>query len=385
MSNLRRPVASPFLLLSLACAAFCGGAPGQESAPPRTLLQLRQGFAARMDAARKSDGAREAQLKVLAEQARELESFLEHEAKGDDVFNGRLMLVDTFLALGQADAAKTALAGFKPDKTPALALVAAAQLAQMLGEDDQRRRFVDAAIAKPAPFEERMALGMHLLTVLREVDKGDRIFADAFAAAKDDEQRARVRWYQVAALREREDRADDAYYKALDALAKEFPDTEFGSIARDRIAAAEHAPGKPPVPLHLVTTKGEKLSLRDLEGKVVILDFWASWSDAAPSIERFLQGLQEKYGDQGLRIVGISMDDVRAEYEAFVDRTKPSWPQVFDGRGVMTAPALRYNIEAPPSVMVIDRTGRIVAHNLLPIGEEEQSRVEGMVKEALAR
>ena len=46
-----------------------------------------------------------------------------------------------------------------------------------------------------------------------------------------DEERAKVRWYEVAALREREDRADDAYDKAVEALAKEFPKTVYGSIA----------------------------------------------------------------------------------------------------------------------------------------------------------
>jgi len=371
-------------LASLAALAAPGAAQ-DDGARKRTLADLRQELAARMRAARDAEKPRAAVQAALEAQARELEQFVAREATGDDVHNGRLMLADTWLALRQPDKAKEALAAIDVDKTPALALLAAAELAGAIGMDEHRARLIDAALAKKTPFQERMAIGMHLMTALQEVERGEKVFADAFAAATDDEQRAEVRWYQVAALREREDRDDEAYYKALEKLAREFPDTTWGGIARDRIKAAEHAIGKPPVPLTLTTTDGKTIALADLKGKVVILDFWASWSDHAEEVETFLRDLHETWAEKGLQIVGISLDDTRGDFEGFVSRLKLPWPQVFDGRGWLTHAALRYNVEAIPNVMVLDRAGNIVGHNLLPTNPDERKRIERMVSDAIAR
>ncbi len=357
----------------------------QEAAKPRTLAELRQHLAERFREAQKQEKPRQAVQAALGEQARELDSFLQHEAKGDDVHNGRLMLVDTYLNLGDRDKAKTALTGLDTDKAPALALIAGAQLAQVLGLKEQRQAWVDAAISKPAPFADRMALGMHLMTVLREVKKGDKIFQDALDAAKDDEERSEVRWYQVAALREREDRDDEAYYRALDELGKELPKTTWGGIARDRVQAAEHAVGKPPVPLTLTTTDGKTLSLASLHGKVVVLDFGASWSEHADATADFLLELHGKHADQGLQIVSISLDDNRAEFDTFVQRKKLPWHKVCDGRGYQTHAALRYNVEGIPVVMVLDKKGLIAGFNLLPTEERDRKRIDELIGAALAR
>jgi peroxiredoxin len=379
----------PFLRLQvlslLAVVPWLQAGWAQEPTPDRSLAELRRQLTERFRAAQAAENPRQALQQALADQARELEAFLQHEAKGDDVHNARLMLVETHLNLGDRGSAKTALTGLETDKTPALALIAGAQLADALGMREQRQAWVEAALAKPAPFAERMALGMHLLTAMQEIEKGEKVFADAFAAAKDDEERAKVRWYQAEALREREDRDDGAYYQALEALAKEYPATEFGGIARDRIAAAEHEVGKAPVPLTVTTTDGKTLKIGDLKGKVVLLDFWASWSDHAEPTADFLLDLHRRYGEQGLQIVGVSLDEVRPEFAAFVERKKLPWPQVFDGRGMMSPPALRYNVEIPPNMMVIDRQGKIAGHNLLPLGEDAQRRIEELVKAALAR
>ncbi len=372
--------AAPVCAFTLLLAALTA----QDPAPPRTLATLRMGMAERFQTAQRSPQRREAIEKVLADFATELASFLEHEAKGDDRFNGRLQLVDTYMNLRATDKARTALAALEVDDAPPMALIAGAELATALGMTAQRAAWIDAAIARPAPFEEKVAVGMHLMTSLREVAKGEKIFDDAFAAAKDDEERARVRWYQAAALREREDRADDAYYKAIEKLAADYPTTTWGGIARDHAAAAKHEVGKPPVPLTLQTTDGKTTTLAEHAGKVLVLDFTAAWSDRAPTATESLLRLYADDAARGLAILTISLDDDAAQHAAFVKERKIPWPQVCDGKGWLTHPALRYNIEAVPQAMVIDRQGNIAAMNLLTSDPLDQKRLQEAVEKALA-
>ena len=359
-------------------------ASAQDVAPPRTLAQLRMAMAERFQTAQRAPDRMEAMQKILVEFAAELAAFLQHEAKGDDRFNGRLQLVDTYMNLRDMDKAKSALAGLEVESAPPMALIAGAELATALGMDEQRRTWIDAAIAKPAPFEERVAVGMHLMTSLREIVKGEKIFTDAFAAAKDDEERARVRWYQAAAMREREDRADDDYYKAIEKLAAEFPATTWGGIARDHVAATKHEVGKPPVPLQLVSTDGKTVALADYLDKVLILDFTAAWSDRAPPAADFLLELHAEFANKGLALLTISVDDDTAQHAAFVRERKIPWPQVCDGKGWLTHAVLRYNIEMVPQVMVLDRKGNIAAMNLLTSDPVDQRRVREAVEKAIA-
>lgn len=377
------------MIRTLALAAFALSAlpaAAQQPAAPRNFAQLQQAFAEKLKAARGAENRRQAEQAAFEAQAKELQSYLEHEAKTDeDRCNARLLLVDTFRILGAKEKAKSALAGLDPANTPVMGIVAAAQFAAELGMQPQRKAWIDAAIAKPAPFEERMALAMHLMSGLREVGLGEKILQDAFGAAKDDEERAKVRWFEAAALREREDRADDAYDKALEALAKEFPATLWGGIAKDRVAASQYAVGQPAVPLSIKTTDGRTIETAKLAGKVVILDFWASWSEHAPAVERFLLDLHGKYAEQGLVVIGISLDEVRAEFDGFVKQHKLPWAQEWDGHGNQCRTALRCNVDDVPNLLVLDRQGRIAGQNLLPTGPDDQKQIEQLVKAALAK
>src|SRR5690606_1541819 len=157
--------------------------------------------------------------------------------------NGRLLLADILLNTGQEDRAREVLGAIDAKTAPPLELAAAAEMAGMLGMQTERDAWIDAAVAKPAAFEDRMALAMFLMTRLVEVEKGEAIFDAARDAAKDDEERAQVLWYRAAAIREREDLPEGAYEQALEELAKQYPETYWGGVARDRRAAFDLEPG----------------------------------------------------------------------------------------------------------------------------------------------
>ena len=111
------------------------------------------------------------------------------------------MLADLELVRGNRTAAKAALRGIDAKAAPAMVLITAATMAQHLRMTEQRDLWVKTAIEKPALLVDRLAMARMLMTVLQEIEHGDTLFRTALAEAKDDEQRAFVRWHRADALR----------------------------------------------------------------------------------------------------------------------------------------------------------------------------------------
>lgn len=102
--------------------------------------------------------------------------------------------------------------------------------------------------------------------------------------------------------------------------------------------------------------KGGHLELSAYRGKVVILDFWATWCDACrEEIPRFVK-LQEKYGAQGLQIVGVSMDDEPEPVYDYCQRFHMNYPVVM---GNAKVGELYGGVLGLPISFVIERNGRI--------------------------
>ncbi len=111
----------------------------------------------------------------------------------------------------------------------------------------------------------------------------------------------------------------------------------------------------------LPTLTGQKLDLASYRGKVVLLDFWATWCDSCrEEIPHFVQ-LQSKYGDQGLQIIGVSMDDGREPVRDFCQRFKMNYPVVM---GNAKTGELYGGVLGLPLAFLIGRDGRISARHI---------------------
>lgn len=349
--------------------------PAQES-----FARLQQRFGMQWEQLQRAEApTREQRIALMEQQERELTAFLE-QAGGDDRWNGRLMLADIRIGRGNRKGAVEALSAIDRSEASGLLLLTAAEMAQRLQDKALRASLVEAAMKRPAPLEERMAMARVLMTLLREVPLGEKLIADALAAAKDDETRAEVRWHQCDAIREREDLEENSYYVALEKLAKELPDTYWGGVARDRLAASRFAPGSEAIAFTATATDGTGLGLAAMAGKPVALCFLAVMDPSTAELLQLVETVRKETPD--LQVVGISVDADAALVAARAKELALRFPLVCDGRGWMADLALRHHVETAPTIIVLDRKGRISALNLHGGGKDGEAELREAVRRA---
>ncbi|MCD8185446.1 MAG: TlpA family protein disulfide reductase [Rikenellaceae bacterium] len=99
-------------------------------------------------------------------------------------------------------------------------------------------------------------------------------------------------------------------------------------------------------------------------GAVVLVDFWASWCKPCIAEIPFLSGLLDKYGEQGLLIFGVSLDQNPEAWRQALNNHPMPWVQACDGEGWESRIPRDYGIQAIPFTVLIDGRGTIIGRNL---------------------
>lgn len=173
-------------------------------------------------------------------------------------------------------------------------------------------------------------------------------------------------------------------------LQKDFPETGPGKRAEQVIAAIDQQAEANKIRESLVAgakfpdfeekdLAGKPLSIGNYKGKVVLVDFWATWCGPCVAELPNVLSTYEKFHGKGFEIIGISLDQEQEALTSFIKKRNMTWPQFFDGKGWQNKLAQKYGVTSIPATYLLDGNGMIIAKNL------RGPALEAAVEKALAK
>lgn len=164
-------------------------------------------------------------------------------------------------------------------------------------------------------------------------------------------------------------------FKALDAgLSKKFPNDNNIKMFHDmvqRLSTTEIGQLSPDIVLP--SPDGKEIALSSLRGKVVLVDFWASWCGPCRKEMPNVVQAYAKYKNKGFEIYGVSLDQDKDRWVEAIAKDGITWPQVSELKQWESQVVKQFNIQGIPYTLLLDREGKILAKNLR--GEELEAKL----------
>jgi thiol-disulfide isomerase/thioredoxin len=144
-----------------------------------------------------------------------------------------------------------------------------------------------------------------------------------------------------------------------------YPESPYADSARRNLRRLDSV-GKPFELEFTDAIKGKSIAMKDLRGKVVVVDFWATFCEPCVAEMPRLKELYARYHGQGVEFIGVSLEESKEEggldlLKDFVSRNEIPWPQYYQGNGWESPFSSSWGIDVLPAMFVIDRDGKIVS------------------------
>lgn len=140
----------------------------------------------------------------------------------------------------------------------------------------------------------------------------------------------------------------------------------------DAPAVGERAPD-----YTVLSLEGEPAGLDDFSGRPVLLNFWATWCTPCRTETPFLQSIHERYRDQGLQVVGVSMDspDSHEDIRSFMEEMGVTYEILYDPRQVATD---RFSLIGLPVTFILDSETEIRFVRVGPVSENDEEFMDAL-------